>query len=230
VATYPKLRAVAQPTLVDFAFVESGIRKHCVDGSSRGIAFARYVLGSIFQIAESEINDHIVDGGSDRGVDAIFIDHEHRLINICSCKSVAHFEKTSKNFPGKEVDKILSFVDDVLLKNEEILSEANGDLSARVREIWEIFEAGDAYRICVHLFSNQLSLAESERDRLLDRIQKYKIEVKEHGLYELAHGVIRALKPKFKKKLITLRDSTFEVRENGHRGLQTRVALEFGIG
>ena len=220
-----RLRTLSQPTLVDFAVVESGVQKQLTEGRTRGVAFARYVLSAVFNIPDSEIGDHLVDGASDRGIDIIFIDHSNRRINLCTCKCVAAFDKSARNFPGKEVDKILSLIDDVILKNEGVLVEANGFLAAKIREIWEVFESGDTYKVCVHLFSNQLPLADAERQRLLDRFARYGIDVREHGLYELAHGVVRALKPSFRKKVIPVKNSTYEVTENGHRGWHTRAHL-----
>ena len=220
-----RLRTFSQPTLVDFAVVESGVQKQLTEGRTRGVAFARYVLSAVFNIPDSEIGDHLVDGASDRGIDIIFIDHSNRRINLCTCKCVAPFDKSARNFPGKEVDKILSLIDDVILKNEGVLVEANGFLAAKIREIWEVFESGDTYKVCVHLFSNQLPLADAERQRLLDRFARYGIDVREHGLYELAHGVVRALKPSFRKKVIPVKNSTYEVTENGHRGWHTRAHL-----
>jgi hypothetical protein len=220
-----KLRTSALATIVDFSLVESGIRKKTVDGTSRGLAFARYVTETIFGVATAEIDDHVVDGANDRGVDIVFVDHNNETINICSCKCVAKFEKSARNFPGAEVDKLIAFADDLMLKNENILNEANGFICAKVRDIWEIFESGESYKINLHLFSNQLTLAALDRKRLLDRVARYHINVFEHGLYELSHGVIRASKPNFKKKLSPEKNNAFEVSENGYRGWQTRVSL-----
>src|SRR5271163_2973883 len=109
----PNLRATAQATIVDFSVVESGIRRQTTDGVSRGQAFARYITETIFAVPTAEINDHVVDGANDRGIDVIFIDHENKAINLCTCKCISKFEKSGKNFPGAEVDKIIAFVDDI---------------------------------------------------------------------------------------------------------------------
>jgi hypothetical protein len=220
-----KLRTSATATIVDFSLVESGIRRKAVDGVHRGLAFARYVTEAIFGVAATEIDDHVVDGGNDRGIDIIFIDHNTETINLSSCKCVAKFEKSARNFPGAEVDKLIAFVDDLFLKNENILNEANGFICSKIRDIWEIFDNGENYKINLHLFSNQLTLTPLDRERLLDRVARYKVNVFEHGLYELSHGVIRASKTNFRKKLSPEKNSAFEVLENGHRGWQTRVSL-----
>jgi hypothetical protein len=150
------LRTTAQATIVDFSVVESGIRRQSTEGMSRGHAFARYVTETIFAVPTAEIVDHVVDGANDRGIDIIFIDHKNRIINLCTCKCIAKFEKSGKNFPGAEVDKIIAFVLDVLLKNERILDEANGFICSKVREIWSIFDEFEDYSnwFCIYSLIN----------------------------------------------------------------------------
>jgi hypothetical protein len=213
-----------KPTLLDFSLVEEGIREHTIADVSRGMAFARYVVETVFNVPKANIDDHIVDGGQDRGIDIILIDHEQKIINICSCKSVINYKKSSRNFPGDEIDKIASFVDDLLYKRDSLLDSVNGALAAKIREIWEIW-INDPYPLKVHLFSNQLPLADAERDRLNLILSRHNIQLLEHGLYELAHGVVRAAKPKFRKKITPIKEDAFFFSENGHRGSVVRVLL-----
>jgi hypothetical protein len=48
----------------------------------------------------------------------------------------------------------------------------------------------------------------------------------EHGLYEIAHGVVRATRPKFRKRINPVAEQFFTVVENGHRGFVTRLTLK----
>ncbi|WP_457093362.1 AIPR family protein [Microvirga sp. P5_D2] len=214
-----------KPTLLDFSVVERGIKERSSDENSRGPAFVRYVVETVFHIPAEDAALHIVDGGQDRGVDIIYIDHENRVINICSCKVVAQFKRSHRCFPGDEIDKIVSFVDDLLFGREELLESVNGALAAKVREIWEIF-ADDPYPIKVRLFSNQLPLADAERARLVTSLARHKIELLEHGLYELAHGAVRATRPKFRKKLLPIKGDAFSVVDADRKGIVTRVTLK----
>ncbi|QRM31343.1 AIPR family protein [Microvirga sp. VF16] len=214
-----------KPTLLDFSVVEKGIKARSSDEINRGPAFVQYVVETVFHIPPEDAALHIVDGGQDRGVDIVYIDHENQMINICSCKAVAHFKKSHRCFPGDEIDKIVSFVDDLLFRREELLESVNGALAAKVREIWEIF-ADDPYPIKVRLFSNQLPLADSERARLVSSLARHKIELLEHGLYELAHGAVRATRPKFRKRILPVKGDAFSVVEANRKGIVTRVALK----
>ncbi|MDI9849431.1 AIPR family protein [Rhodoblastus sp. 17X3] len=167
----------------------------------------------------------VVDGGHDRGVDIIYIDDDNRVINICSCKCVANFKKTKNNFPGDEIDKLISFIDDLLHHRDELLLAANAALATKIREIWELVGSGEGYRITVRLFSNQLTLAHAERVRLTAALERHQINLIEHGLYELAHGVVRSVQPKFRKKLLPLGNSIAKHVEGGHEGFLFSVAL-----
>lgn len=214
----------SNPTLLDFGLVEKGISAHIGASESRDRAFAVYVLTNVFGLDASEVEVHIVDGGGDRGVDLIYIDHERRVINIGSCKVVATFKKSNRNFPGAEVDKIISFIDDIMFKNETIVNFSNGFVAAKVRQIWEILEA-DPYDVHVHLFSNQLTLADAERGRLQIALQRHRVKLLEHGLYELSHGSVRAARPRFRKKLEPVKGKAYNFCQGEGRGIVMTVSL-----
>ncbi|MGJ0533202.1 hypothetical protein, partial [Methylocystis sp.] len=192
--------ASTKASLVDFGVIESRIEHFTQHDVPRNIAFAKLVLRDVFGVAESEIDECIVDGGSDRGLDIVYVDNPNKVINFGSCKCVTKYKKSQANFPGDEVDKIISIVDDIVFRNEEALSAANGALSAHIRQIWELLES-DNFAIKVHLFSNQSKLVRDERDRLIRRLSAHRAELYEHSLYELSHGVVRASKPRFQKRL-----------------------------
>ncbi len=107
---------------------------------------------------------------------------------------------------------------------EEIFRDVNGRLSAKIRQIWEILSE-EIFRIQVHLFSNQATLSKAERERLRDSLARHNIDLMEHGLYELAHGVVRAAKPRFRKKLLPIAGA-LSIDENGHHGLLIRANLK----
>jgi hypothetical protein len=221
----PKIVPKTTPTIVDFGVVESGIRERETGNVSRNIAFSVLVLETVFGVPRPEVDECIVDGGDDRGIDIVYIDHENRRINIGSCKTVLAFKNSKRNFPGDEVDKIISFIDDLLLSREDLLNSCNGSLCAKVREIWEIF-SNETYSIGVHLFSNQTTLYKDARDRLVKSLERHDISLFEYGLFELSHGVVRATKPRFQKKLTPAPDAALSVSESNKRAIVTRVPLE----
>lgn len=218
------IAASAKASLVDFGVIESRIEHFTQQDVPRNIAFAKLVLRDVFSVPESEIDHCIVDGGSDRGLDIVYVDHANKVINFGSCKCVTKYKKSQSNFPGEEVDKIISIVDDIVYRNEEALSAANGALSAHIRQIWELLES-DNFSIKVHLFSNQAKLVRDERDRLVQRLLAHRAELYEHSLYELSHGVVRASKPQFQKRLKPTSGLMYEHQEGKNSGLHTTVGL-----
>jgi hypothetical protein len=112
-----------------------------------------------------------------------------------------------------------------MLYKEELLGSCNGALSAKVRDIWEIF-SNELYSVSVHLFSNQLPLTKDAQVRLTSALQRHEISLFEYGLFELAHGVVRASKPRFTKKLTPAPNSGFQIVEEDRRAVVTRVKLK----
>lgn len=221
-----RIAARAATNVNHFSIVEDGIRRHSSPDRRRGTAFVRYTLDTFFCIPPNEIDKHIVDGGQDRGIDAIYIDHKNEIINICSCKCVATFSKAKRNFPGDEIDKIISFLNDLMERNERLPDFSNGAVASKVREVWDLFEGARFYKVHLHLFSNQATLADAERQRLNDSLGRHTIELKEHGLYELAHGVVKNFRPKFKKSIKPSPDEWFKFKDGNIRGYIFRVFLK----
>jgi|GEM_PF-2651109 len=220
-----KLVSPTPATIIDFGVVETGIKERETDQVSRGLAFAKLVTESIFGVPRQDVDEHIVDGGADRGIDIIFVDHNSKVINIGSCKTVLDFKNSHKFFPGEEIDKIISFIDDVLLHRDEIIPGCNGRLAAKIREIWEIF-ATEAYAVAVHLFSNKSTLPNDARTRLSAALSRHRVSLYEYGLFELSHGLVKATKPKFKKTLKGCESSLPAAEEMGRRAVTARVSLE----
>src|SRR5215213_9120584 len=57
----------AKPTLLDFNLIEKGISERTTAETSRGAAFVRYVLATVFDLHSDDLDQHTVDGGQDRG-------------------------------------------------------------------------------------------------------------------------------------------------------------------
>jgi len=218
----PLKRNVA--TLLDWSLIEKGIESRLPSSPSREHAFQSYVLENVFAVLPDATDEYIVDGGLDRGIDFVYIDHDARTINIASTKVVISFKKAVRNFPGAAIDKIISFVDDLIHRRESLLDETNPLLKLKIQEIWDVLEQ-DTYQIAVHLFSNQACLIPIERDRLLTFLNGYKISLYERHLFELSHGVIRASKPRFTKTIRATNGNSFEYAEHGARAIMARLRL-----
>nr|WP_166294847.1 AIPR family protein [Bradyrhizobium sp. 2S1]MCK7670501.1 AIPR family protein [Bradyrhizobium sp. 2S1] len=213
------------PTLLDWSLVEKGISNRLDSSPSREHAFHCYLLENVFNILPDAADDYIIDGGSDRGIDFIIVDHESRTIDMGSTKVVATFKKSQNNFPGATIDKIISFVDDLLHRRDSLLTvDSNPLLRLKVEEIWDALEH-DTYEIRVHLFSNQRPLASAARERLETYLSRSSVSLFERHLFELSHGAIRASKPRFTKTLKANAENSFEYKEVKARALVARLSL-----
>ena len=85
-------------------------------------AFPILMVASLLGVSDEEAEDSITDGSKDRGVDAVFIDDRdgRNAIHVFQFKYVNTFENTKKNFPSGEIDKLVSFFDDVLDLNKSL--------------------------------------------------------------------------------------------------------------
>lgn len=196
-----------KPTISDFGLLEEKIRgcesaadEKLPENKRRSHAFSRLVLETFFHLSADETDEFIVDGGNDRGIDLIYIDHSNKRINIGSCKTVSNYKNSQKNFPADVVNCITSFIDDLMHHRDEMLDTVNGALALKIRQIWEIFSI-DRYEISVYLFSNQLNLSSEPKKRLVDALARYEVKLYESGLFDLCHGLVRQAKPRFTKSL-----------------------------
>lgn len=190
----------ATPTLLDYSHVEQHISARTSEALTRDRAFISYALEKVFGVPPADQSRYVVDGPGDRGVDAIYVDHELARICVCSFKVVGNFNHSKRNFPGTEVDKLISFFEDLLNDEGERFVSARLDLKLLVSEVRAILES-ERYSLELHLFSNQLPLVDHEHQRLSIFLFERNIKLFENHLYELSHGVVRASKPKFNKKL-----------------------------
>jgi AIPR protein len=212
------------PTLLDWSLVEKRISNRLDSSPSREHAFHCYLLENVFNILPDAADDYIIDGGSDRGIDFIIVDHECRTIDLASVKVVATFKKSQNNFPGAAIDKIISFIDDLLHRRDPLLSDSNPLLRLKVEEIWDALEH-ETYEIRVHLFSNQKPLTTAARERLETYLSRSDVRLFERHLYELSHGAIRASKPRFTKTVRANAENSFEYKEERARALVARLNL-----
>ncbi|MCW0217341.1 MAG: AIPR family protein, partial [Prosthecobacter sp.] len=97
-------------------------------------------------------------------------------------------------------------------------------LSIKIRQIWSAIEEGE-YSIAVYLFSNQAPLAEGDRERFISALQPHGIKLFQNDLYALSHGLVRAARPRRKKKLNPTSGHSYPVLDNGGRGYSLLVTL-----
>ncbi|MFB2679997.1 hypothetical protein [Shewanella mangrovisoli] len=147
-------------------------------------AFPILMVSSLLGVSDEEAEDSITDGSKDRGVDAVFIDDRdgRNSIHVFQFKYVDNFENTKKNFPSGEIDKLVSFFDDLLDLNKSLEDTCNPILWNKVKEMWAALDKPQP-SIEVHFCGNTLPMQEGEKYRADASLGKFKyFNVHHHSL------------------------------------------------
>jgi hypothetical protein len=147
-------------------------------------AFPILMVSSLLGVSDEEAEDSITDGSKDRGVDAVFIDDRdgRNSIHVFQFKYVDNFENTKKNFPSGEIDKLVSFFDDLLDLNKSLEDTCNPILWNKVKEMWVALDKPKP-SIEVHFCGNTMPMQDGEKDRADTSLGKFKyFNVHHHSL------------------------------------------------
>ena len=195
------------PSLQDFALIRSCLDKVRQDYDIKDVsnAFQVFALGLIQNLQDDEIIDSITDtyflksignpSGHDRGIDAVYIEEEgtQATINLFNFKYSDKFENTKKNFPASEIDKILSFINSIMNKDQALKKEVNILLYQKVEEIWNLFESQNPkfhIHICGNLYK---SFEKIEKER-------FEREINKHSNFTITYSLMPDLVNRITKK------------------------------
>jgi hypothetical protein len=216
-------------TLVDWSQVESKVRSYAVlyDCETDSTALAHVAIEHLLSLTPEEIEEAITDGSHDRGVDAVVVRAEGKknVIHLFQVKHVTTFDKTENNFPSNEIDKLLSFISDVLEQRGGLEKTCNPILWDKVREIWDLFNSATGTpSFVVHLVGNMAPLVSTEASRLTSSLAKYRIfEVRQHTLESLSRALIESKTPRIDRNLRLVDNQYFERIDGNIRGLVATV-------
>ena len=204
--------------------IESTLRDS-EDLDTRSKALTTLALSTVLEIDIDEAIDAITDGGNDRGIDALYIDdRENRSdIHLLQTKCVAEFEKSKHNFPGAEVDKIVSYMSDLIQGNTEALRAANLQLSRKTADALEVLKRTDA-TVTVHFVGNMEPLVADEMKRLQAVFDKYRaVRFVMHDLGALADYFLAKKTPAFDRELTVIDTNFFDRTDLNLRGMVCSV-------
>jgi hypothetical protein len=210
-------------TLIDWSTVDSQIRsyKAAYAWDTRSKALAHLLLDRLFHAEPDDVEDAITDGAQDRGVDAILIQDSLRppRVHLFQVKCVEKYDKAKNRFPSREVDKLLSFIADLLEKREELKDTCNPALWEHAQEIWRLFETSTP-QFTVHLAGNMERIAQPDLSRAESALRRHNaFTVKSYSLEDLAVLLVEARKPRLDGQLTLVDKQYFERSDGGLRGL-----------
>jgi hypothetical protein len=175
------------PSVQDFSLLQQFVNRAKTDQglTSDSQGFSYVLLGTLFDLQDDEIDQSITDDSygvskgkspaPDRGIDAIVIDEkiDPPTVHLFNCKYSNSLPKTRSFFPSSEIDKVLSFLADLMARGPTSLAAVTTALHAKVTEIWNLFERTNP-KFVVHLASNYTcGLTAAEDKRLKDSLKVY---------------------------------------------------------
>lgn len=162
-------------TIIDWRQLEAKIEYNLQtwEYETKSMALAHILLENLFDLSPDEIGDCITDGANDRGIDAVYVDDEKSIVHLFQFKHTPEFKKSNNNFPSNEIDKILSFVADLLSKQKSMQKNCNPILWSKVQDIWELADK-EVPQFEIHLCGNMKELVSTELDRLNAALKPYR--------------------------------------------------------
>ncbi|RUM19274.1 abortive phage infection protein [Rhizobium vallis] len=158
-----------QITELEFSLIESKIRKAAdkIGLDDRSTGFLYLILDALFPRSGEEISSLITDGGNDRGADAVYIQESGSFVHvsIVQCKYASNIKNSKKNFPGSEIDKLISLIRDITDRAPGLIESVNPLLKEKIIDVWRLIDSGKIIYIHVFLVSNAMPLVVHERSR-----------------------------------------------------------------
>jgi hypothetical protein len=173
-----------------------------------GDAFDWFALQTVLRLNAEEIEDSITDGSNDCGIDAVYI--SENTIHICNCKYGYDINQTEKNFPGTEIEKIISTLSLIMSANlsRDTVNQALWD---KYLEIKDYFMTSCSSNIVVHLISNKQKPVDLERHKLENAFSRFRIvQFKYYDLEDLVTLLLSSKEERIDSSLMLLDDQHFE--------------------
>lgn len=222
--------------LIDFSLINQPVKKlkDELDLKDESLAFMPFALTNILSLQYDEAIDCITDsnylknsgikegGGHDRGIDAIYIDDTNTTpkIYFFNFKYIKEFKNSNKNFPSNEIDKILSFVSDLMGQQDGFLETLNACLRAKVEDLWNLLESEIPEFELVLASNHQLGLVNEEETRLKKALKRYNnFSLKEYHMPSFLNGLVTHTKMNVNGKLRAIDKNYFEKSDGDIRAL-----------
>lgn len=184
-------------------------------------AFPILMVATLLNVSDEEAEDAITDGSMDRGVDAVYVDDRdgRNSIHIFQFKYADTFENTKKNFPSNEIDKLVSFFEDLLDLNKSLEKTCNPILWNKIKEIWAALEKSNP-SIEVHFCGNTMEMQIGEKERANASLSKYKyFNVHHHSLDTIVNYFVERKNSIIDEQLQIVDKDYFDRTDGSIRGL-----------
>ncbi|MDO9529556.1 MAG: hypothetical protein Q7J27_10415 [Syntrophales bacterium] len=197
------------PSMPSFSVLHSLVKdiKKSYSLKTPGLAFDRVALELLLKLNEDDIENSLTDGEGDGGIDAIYI--QNRDVHIFNMKYTDDFDKTSKNFPGTEIDKLISTLQS-LISGNLLRDYVNELVFEKYEEIKSSLYEGPVY-FHIHLASNKEYPVDSAKQKLVNSLSQFKfIDFYYHNLEDLVEIILENQTKKIDGHLTLLDRNHFE--------------------
>ena len=195
---------------------------------NRQEAFSFLCISTFLKIDFDEVRGCITEGGNDRGIDAVYLDERfgRRTIHLFQFKRYNSFSIDGRNFPAKEIDKILSFIGDCFGQAPDFLNTCNPILKQKVIDIWTFVKEGQS-DVEIHLCSNGQKLLPDQRQRFDSSLARFRFaRVHEADLDSISEIISRNSNRDREIVIPAVEDQIFERTDGSVRAIIATVRAD----
>jgi hypothetical protein len=190
-------------TLIDFSVLHTRVTRYQEGlGLDRpSDAFPYVAIETILGLPVNEIENCIVDGSQDRGIDAVYVeeddDDKNATIHLFQFKYTTKPQKMNHNYPGSEVDKLITIIQDTLSVKESLQHEVNPALWRKIQDVQEVFARCSVPQMAVYFCGNMQELAPHDKERAESSLHVYSnLHIEHYNLDRIVEAI--AVKPRKK--------------------------------
>jgi hypothetical protein len=192
-------------------------------------AFIYYCLSRVLKLDDGELGSLVTDGQFDRGIDAVYIEEKQDgpTIHLFQMKCYKEFKPNDRNFPSSELEKILSFLDDLLSKSDGMEKTCNGFLFSKVKDIWGVI-LEEPCSIVVHLCTNAQGLEDKYVEPFKANLRRKGelVSFEEHDIDRLSYIEMGSRKVEKDISVKLFEEQNFERTDGAMRGLIGTIKAE----
>ncbi|MDD3475480.1 MAG: AIPR family protein [Sulfurimonas sp.] len=157
--------------------------------TEKSIAYMFFILEEIFDLQDDEIYNSLTDTSfitrqsdyidkkhypHDRGIDAIIIDEENKIVHLFNFKHISNYEKAKNaKFESNEIDKVLNFLTAVFERKPD--ANSNPKILEKLNEIFSAQEKGVMFSFQIYFSANIYEgFTTDEENRLAERLKMFR--------------------------------------------------------
>jgi hypothetical protein len=183
-------------------------------------AFPILMVAAILGVSDEDASDAVTDGPKDRGVDAVFVDDATgNVIHFFQFKCVDKFENSKKNFPSAEIEKLSTYIAEMLDEDKTLQQSCNLLLWNKTQEVWDTIQKPSP-EFHIHFCGNLEEMTPEEKARANTAFQRYKnFTVHHHSLQSIVKLFIDDVRPKIDRTITAVDKDFFDRTDGNVRGL-----------